>query len=131
MCPVGIPLLRKQVVKSAKLHFVDTGVACYLLGIREPDQLRTHPLRGALFESWIASEIVKRTAHQGIRRELFHYRDAAGLEVDLVSTDARRVILIEAKSGATIASDFTQPVDQLAEGRRVMRRWLRSRRLVW
>ena len=37
------PNFRKQVVKSAKLHFVDSGVACYLLGIREPAQLRTPP----------------------------------------------------------------------------------------
>jgi len=110
------PTFRKQVVKSAKLHFVDTGVASYLLGIREPDQLRTHPLRGALFESWIASEIMKRAAHEGVRRELFHYRDAAGLEVDLVLSDAQSVMLIEAKSGATIASDFTHAVDRLAQG---------------
>ena len=112
------PTFRKQVVKSSKLHFVDTGVASYLLGIREPDQLRTHPLRGALFESWIASELMKRAAHLGIRRELFHYRDAAGLEVDLVLADAQRVTLIEAKSGATIASDFTHAVDRLAQGLR-------------
>jgi len=110
------PTFRKQVVKSAKLHFVDTGVASYLLGIREPDQLRTHPLRGALFESWIASEIMKRAAHEGVRRELFHYRDAAGLEVDLVVSDAQNLMLVEAKSGATIASDFTHAVDRLAQG---------------
>jgi uncharacterized protein len=112
------PTFRKQVVKSAKLHFVDSGVACYLLGIREPDQLRTHPLRGALFESWVAAELLKREAHQHLRRELHHYRDAAGLEVDLVSTDADSVTLIEAKSGATIASDFADGVDRLARGLR-------------
>lgn len=110
------PTFRKQVVKSAKLHVVDTGVACYLLGIREPEQLRTHPLRGALFESWVAAELLKRGAHQQLRRELHHYRDAAGLEVDLVSTDAHSVTLIEAKSGATIANDFTDGVDRLARG---------------
>ena len=110
------PTFRKQVVKSAKLHVVDSGVASYLLGIREPEQLRTHPLRGALFESWVAAELLKRGAHQQLRRELYHYRDAAGLEVDLVSTDASSVTLIEAKSGATIASDFTDGVDRLARG---------------
>lgn len=110
------PTFRKQVVKSAKLHFVDTGVASYLLGIREPDQLRTHPLRGALFESWVASELMKQRAHFGMRRDLFHYRDVAGLEVDLIASDANTVTLVEAKSGATIASDFTQSVDRLAAG---------------
>ena len=110
------PSFRKQVTKSAKLHFVDTGVAAYLLGIREPLQLRTHPLRGALFESWVASELVKQDAHRGVRRNLFHYRDAAGHEVDLVLASGSDVTLIEAKSGATVASDFTQAVDRLAHG---------------
>ncbi len=110
------PNFRKQVVKSAKLHFVDTGVASYLLGIREPDQLRTHPLRGALFESWVASEMLKQRAHHGTRCDLFHYRDAAGLEVDLIASTAGTDILIEAKSGATIGSDFTEAVDRLAAG---------------
>lgn len=110
------PTFRKQVVKSTKLHFVDTGVAAYLLGIREPEQLRTHPLRGALFESWVASELMKHAAHHGIRRDLFHYRDATGLEVDLIVSDGNTATLIEAKSGATIGSDFTQAVDRLAQG---------------
>lgn len=103
-------------MKSAKLHFVDTGVASYLLGIREPDQLRTHPLRGALFESWVASELVKQAAHGGLRRDLFHYRDTNGLEVDLVSVSGREVLLTEVKSGATVASDFTHAVERLADG---------------
>ena len=86
------------------------------LGIREPLQLRTHPLRGALFESWVASELVKQDAHCGVRRNLFHYRDAAGHEVDLVLASGSDVMLIGAKSGATIAGDFTQAVDRLAQG---------------
>lgn len=114
------PNFRKQVVKSAKLHFIDTGFVCHLLGIREPDQLRTHPLRGAIFETWVASELLKQAAHQGQRPVLFHYRDPAGLEVDLVAESARQVILAEAKSGATVASDFTKSVDRLA--RRIRQR---------
>ncbi|MBU6366057.1 MAG: ATP-binding protein [Gemmatimonadetes bacterium] len=106
---------RKQVVKTAKLHLVDSGVACYLLGIREPEQLRTHPLRGALFESWVAAELLKRGAHQGVRGDLHHYRDPSGLEVDLVWSDADRVTLVEVKSGATIAGDFTHGVERLAQ----------------
>lgn len=112
------PNFRKQVIKAPKLHFVDTGLACYLLGIRAPDQLRTHPLRGALFETWVASEVMKQAAHRGERPQLFHYRDAGGLEVDLVSETAGGWLLTEAKSGATVASDFTAAVDQLAAGTR-------------
>ena len=109
---------RKQVIKAPKLHFVDTGLACYLLGIRAPDQLRTHPLRGALFETWVASEVMKQVAYRGERAQLFHYRDAGGLEVDLVSETAGGWLLTQAKSGATVAGDFTKAVDQLAASAR-------------
>ena len=74
------PTVRKQVVKSAKLHFVDSGLACYLLGLQEPEQLRTHPLRGAVFESWVAADVLKQAAHHGVPHRMFHYRDATGLD---------------------------------------------------
>ncbi len=110
------PNFRKQIVKSAKLHFIDTGLVCYLLGIREPEQLRTHPLRGAVFETWVASEVFKQNIHRGDRANLFHYRDPTGLEVDLVSESPPEGVLIEAKSGATIVGDFTESVERLARG---------------
>ena len=43
--PARHPNIRKQVVKARKLHFFDTGLACYLIGIQAPEQLRLHPLR--------------------------------------------------------------------------------------
>ncbi len=70
--------IRKQVVKAPKLHFFDSGLVCYLLGIREPEQLRLHPLRGAIFESWVVSEIYKSFVHSGLQPSLFHYREARG-----------------------------------------------------
>jgi predicted AAA+ superfamily ATPase len=57
--------IRKQIVKAPKLHFLDTGLVCNLLQIREPGQLRLHPLRGAIFESWVVSELNKALANQG------------------------------------------------------------------
>ena len=98
--------LRKRAIKTAKLHFVDSGLACWLLGIREPDQLRLHPLRGALFESWVASEILKARLHNSKPADLFHLRQDRGPEVDLIVEDGHAVRAVEAKSGATIASDF-------------------------
>ncbi len=98
---------RKQVIKAPKLHFIDTGLACHLLGIREPEQLRTHPLRGALFETWVAAEARKRLAHDGSQGALAHYRHPSGLEVDLVVDHGPEALLVEAKSGATVAGDFT------------------------
>ncbi|MEQ9399106.1 MAG: ATP-binding protein [Longimicrobiales bacterium] len=97
---------RKRVLKSPKIHFVDTGLACHLLGIRSPDQLRHHPLRGALFETWVASEVLKARVHRGRTADLHHLREARGIEVDLVVEDGERVIAVEVKSGATVAPDF-------------------------
>lgn len=106
---------RKQVVKSPKLHFFDTGLVCHLLGITEPEQLRHHPLRGQIFETWVATEIYKARVHRGAEPRLFHFRDAKGLEVDLVLELASRLVAVEAKSGATVASDFFRPLQRFAE----------------
>lgn len=98
--------LRKQMVKAPKLHFFDSGLVCYLLGIREPEQLRLHPLRGAIFETWVVSEICKGLSHNGLYPRLFHYREARGPEIDLLIDQGRNLAAIEIKSGATISHDF-------------------------
>jgi predicted AAA+ superfamily ATPase len=104
--PAWHPNIRKQVVKAPKLHFFDSGLVCYLLGIREPEQLRLHPLRGAIFESWVVSEIYKACAHSGLQPRLFHYREARGAEIDLVIEDGEDLVAVEIKSGATVGEDF-------------------------
>ncbi len=98
--------LGKRVTKAPKLHFLDTGLVCYLLGIRTPEQLEQHPLRGAIFESWVVSEIYKHRVHLGFAPDLFHLRETAGLEIDLVVDTGGELLLTEIKSGATVASDF-------------------------
>lgn len=106
---------RKRVVKAPKIHLVDSGLACHLLGIREPDQLRSHPLRGAIFESWVVSEILKARSNRGLEPDLYHLREARGLEIDLIIEAGETLFGVEAKSGATVASGFT---DHLREFRR-------------
>jgi predicted AAA+ superfamily ATPase len=98
--------LTKQVRRTAKLHFMDTGLLCYLLGIREAGQLRHHPLRGAIFESWVVAEVLKARLHQGLRADMFHYREAGGLEVDLLLENGQHLIATEIKSGMTVNKDF-------------------------
>ena len=98
--------LRKRLIKSPKLHFLDSGLLCYLLGIRSPEELVQHPLRGAIFESWVAAEIKKAHAHRGERAELSFYRDQGGVEIDLLLAHARELLAIEVKSGQTVASSF-------------------------
>ena len=110
--------LRKRLVKAPKLMFHDAGLACWLLGIREPAQLRTHPLRGAIFETWVVSEVRKLVANRGAatRRDprLSFYRDRNGAEVDLVIERPDRLTLLECKSGATPSAELLAGVRRVA-----------------
>ena len=93
--------LRKRLVKMPKLYFYDTGLACWLLGIRTPEQLRSHPLRGPIFETWVVSEVMKHHFNEGTSQTLSFYRDRNGAEVDLVFEGAQDFTLVEVKSSAT------------------------------
>ncbi len=93
--------MRKKVVKMPKLYFYDSGLMCWLLGIRSPAQIRTHPLRGQIFETWVASEIIKHRTNSGERVGVYFYRDHNGAEVELVIPDVESISLVEAKSATT------------------------------
>ncbi len=94
-----------RLVKTPKLHFFDTGLVCYLLGIRSAEHLRNHPLRGSIFETWVASEVLKTRLNAGQSQALSFFRDRRGREVDVVADDGNSVRAVEAKSGATISAD--------------------------
>lgn len=95
--------ISKRLAKTPKLYFYDTGLACWLLGIQTPGQLRLHPLRGALFETWVVSELAKlRTRRDpALARGMYFYREKNVGEVDLLLERPQGVLLVEAKSGAT------------------------------
>jgi uncharacterized protein len=105
--------INKQIVKAPKLHFFDTGLVCYLLGIKEPEQLRHHPLRGPIFETWVFSELYKQKIHRGETPQLFHFRESRGIEVDFIEPATDRILMIEAKSGETLGSDYFQKLNAL------------------
>ncbi len=98
--------LRKRLVKMPKLHFYDTGLACWLLGIRSPDQLRSHPLRGPIFETWVVSEILKHRMNRGESTGLSFYRDRDAAEADLIIEHANRLTLVEAKAAQTASASL-------------------------
>lgn len=102
--------LRKQIVKAPKLHFIDSGLTCALLGIQSPQQLLHHPLRGAIFESWVVAELYKQQLNLGLTPRFYHYREARGLEVDLIIEEASDLMAIEIKSAATINEEFFKGV---------------------
>lgn len=96
----------KRLVKSPKLYFYDSGLLCWLLGIRQADQLAVHPLRGGIFESFVISELVKVGLNRGERPTLHFWRDSNGNEVDVIADVGPKMLPIEIKSGQTLNRDF-------------------------
>ena len=96
----------KRLVKSPKLYFLDSGLVCYLLGIRAPDELRLHAARGSIFESFVLSELLKTRLHAGMSPDCYFWRDSAGHEIDILVEDGPELVAVEVKSGQTVASDF-------------------------
>jgi predicted AAA+ superfamily ATPase len=103
---------RKRLVKTPKLYFWDTALAARLWGIEKSSQLATHPLRGALFENWVVVELSKARLNKGMNSDVFFWRNNTGLEIDVVADFADRLLPIEIKSGATIASDWFASIDR-------------------
>lgn len=95
-----------RLVKTPKLYMLDTGLMTYLLGITEASQIATHPLRGAIFETWGITEQLKAWRNAGSARQLHFLRDKRGTEVDLVAPSPHGVDAVEFKAGATISSDW-------------------------
>ena len=105
----------KRLVKSPKIYFHDTGLACYLLGIREADMLPTHPLRGALFENYVMAEVAKAFAHHRRQRQMHFWRDRSGNEIDLLLSREEDLYPVEIKSGQTVAGDGFEALSRWSE----------------
>lgn len=102
----------KRALKSPKIYFIDVGIACYLLGIHEINQIIRDPLRGALFENMIIMEFFKMRYNQGKSDELYFFRDNNQLEVDLILKQKGQLIPIEIKSSETFQSYFLKGLEQ-------------------
>lgn len=96
----------KRLIKSPKLYFVDTGLLCYLLDVRSPKELLHRAERGAVFESYVISELYKNFAHRGEQPRLYFWRDSAAHEVDVILEAGKQLTPVEIKSAQTVASDF-------------------------
>lgn len=96
----------KRIIKSPKLYFYDTGLACALLGINSAAELTNHSSRGALFENYITNELIKKRFNNGLRSNLFYWRDVSGHEIDIIIDHGSSALAIELKSGMTIIPDF-------------------------
>lgn len=95
----------KRLVKSPKLHFIDTGIACRLLHITDVDQLVRHHQWGALVETWCVSEAIKARLNKGLRANAWYWRSSDGLEIDLVFEAGTSLYPMEIKAAVTAQSD--------------------------
>lgn len=114
LLPPWFANIGKRLIKSPKLYFCDTGLACFLMGIRAAEQLASHPLRGALFETLMVGEALKQRLNHGLPPDLYYYRDSGGLEVDVLLDRGNRLDAVEVKSGETLSADFFKPLVKLA-----------------
>lgn len=108
--------LGKRLIKAPKVYLADPGLACYLLGIDTTVELAKSPFLGNLFEGFIASEIVKAQVNAGGRRELYHFRDEQGLEVDFVIPGRGGLLrLVECKAVRTVTPSMAVPMQRLRD----------------
>lgn len=105
----------KRLVKSPKLYFYDTGLACSLLDIKSANQISSHFLRGGLFENLVVNEFVKKSLNKGEEANLTFWRDSTGNEVDLLQTVNGEQNAFEIKSGSTYSSDYFKGITKWAK----------------
>jgi len=92
----------KRIIKSPKIYFIDSGLVNYFLGIETEKMLLSSPFLGAVFESFVASEIIKNQINNGKRKEIYYFRDEQGLEVDFLAPMGNgRLRLLEVKATHT------------------------------
>jgi uncharacterized protein len=96
----------KRIKKAPKLCFFDSGLLCHLLGLQNAGMLATHPQRGAIFESFILSEIYKYYCNRGKRAALYFWQDKLGTGIDCILDQSDQLSAIEIKSGATVTPDY-------------------------
>jgi predicted AAA+ superfamily ATPase len=107
--------LNKRLVKTPKLYFYDTGLACRLLKIRNPSELEFHPSKGQIFETFVVSEYLKHFNNQGYEAPLYFYRENGGTEIDLLIQTGAILTPVEIKSAQNYHPSF---LDQIRAFRR-------------
>jgi uncharacterized protein len=109
----------KRMVKSSKLYFVDTGLLCHLLGIDNESAYKKSTFKGALFENFVASEIIKRQINNGKEKQLYYFRDQQGLEVDfLMPSEDGHLLFMEAKASKTVLPSMADSMKRLMKNQR-------------
>lgn len=96
----------KRQIKTPKIYFLDCGFLCSLLRIRSPEDIISHPLRGAIFETFVFGEIHKCFYNLGEDSPIYFWRGLSGVEIDLLIDSGKMILPVEIKSGQTMTDDF-------------------------
>lgn len=100
----------KPQTKMPKIYFYDTGLVCFLLGIDSEEKLRSHPMRGPLFENLAITELLKNRYNRGDDPSVYFYRDKSGLDIDAVVQEGDTLRLYEITPGQTIRRGFSDRI---------------------
>jgi predicted AAA+ superfamily ATPase len=91
----------KRLIKAPKIYFSDVGTLCYLMGLRDVDHLAAGPMAGAVFETYVFSQVYKRLLNRGIDPNVYFWRTATGTEVDILVEEQGLLHPLEVKATAT------------------------------
>ena len=105
----------KRLIKTPKLYFYDTGLACSLLEIKNKEQVSCHFLRGGLFENLVINEFIKSSLNKGDEPRVTFWRDKTGNEIDLLTIKENKQYAYEIKSGATYSQDYFKGISYWAK----------------
>jgi len=106
----------KRLIKSPKLYFYDTGIACSLVKLTNPEMINTHYLYGSLFENLVISEILKNQCHSGNRPSVYYWRESNGVEIDcIIEKGNNEIVAIEIKGGQTFTKDYMKNLQNFAK----------------
>lgn len=101
----------KRIIKTPKLYFYDTGLACFLLGICKPEDMEMFDLAGNIFENMVIADFIKRNQHQYLFREYWFWRDSNGNEIDLLTKNGLLLDIFKIKSTQTLNSRLFNGLD--------------------
>lgn len=96
----------KRLVKSPKIYFYDTGLACNLLNIENSKQLQTHYLKGGLFENYVVNEFIKKRFNAGKKSNLYFWQSKEKKEIDIIVDNGNKLLPFEVKSSKTRLPDL-------------------------
>ena len=91
----------KRLIKSPKVYFTDTGLLCYLVGLRDTEHAASGPMGGAIFENLVISDLYKTYLHRGEDPAMYYWRTVAGSEVDVIIETQSGLVPLEIKLSQT------------------------------